>query len=164
MESTALSPYGEKIQPRSFLNYFQRLSRIEYPLNFPVKDGHSRLFRGSPTFKGASSMLERAGWSPKNTYRPLEFFHPMATFLVLRKNSIHASCFMSPLGGTEKLVSGKDAPHVFQQDEQMHGVGGGRDEIEMLIKAPCFLILGVDCESADADNVGGLEGAKHGIP
>ena len=46
----------------------------------------------------------------------------------------------------------------------MHRIGGGGDEIKFLVEALSLLILRMYGERADTGNVGGLNGALHGIP
>lgn len=58
---------------------------------------------------------------------------------------------------------GEDAADVFEQDEEVQGVGGGGDEVEMFVEAAGGFVFGVDGEGADAGDVGGLEGALHGV-
>jgi hypothetical protein len=45
----------------------------------------------------------------------------------------------------------------------VEGVGGRGDEIEMLVEASGVVVFGVNREGADAGDVGGLQGALHGI-
>jgi hypothetical protein len=58
---------------------------------------------------------------------------------------------------------GEDSSHVFEQNEEMHGIYRGGDEIEVLIKVLGFLVFGVDREGTDAGDVGRLQGALHRI-
>src|SRR5580704_9479308 len=51
----------------------------------------------------------------------------------------------------------------FQQDEQMHRISGGGDELEFLIEAFGLIILSMNGEGADASNVRRLNGALHGV-
>src|ERR1022692_1944378 len=46
-----------------------------------------------------------------------------------------------------------DPPHILQQNEQMHGIGGRRDEIEMLVEASGFLVLCMHRKSPNSGKV-----------
>jgi len=53
-------------------------------------------------------------------------------------------------------VRQNNAPYIFQQNEQMHGVGRGRNEIEMPIKLLSVFFLCMDGKRTNASNVGSL--------
>ncbi len=58
----------------------------------------------------------------------------------------------------EKL--GKEAAEVLEKNEEVEGIGGGGKEVEVFIEAAGAFVHGVDGEGADADDVGGLQGAE----
>jgi hypothetical protein len=57
------------------------------------------------------------------------------------------------MNGPDSL--GFDEPRdVFDQKREMQRIDRGRLEVEMLVKAPRRVVLGMDENGADADNVG----------
>jgi hypothetical protein len=52
---------------------------------------------------------------------------------------------------------------VFQQNKQVHRVGGSWDEIEFLVKVPGGFVFGMNRQGPDAGDFGGLQRALHGI-
>jgi hypothetical protein len=60
-------------------------------------------------------------------------------------------------GGFEKLA------YVLEQHEQMERIGRGWQEVELPVVAPGGIVLGMDCECADAGKIGCLHGPQHGI-
>ena len=68
-------------------------------------------------------------------------------------------------GARLTLLRCNNAPHIFQQNEQVHRVGRGRDEVEFFLETLSgLLILRMHREGADAGNVGRLQGALHRVP
>ncbi len=57
----------------------------------------------------------------------------------------------------------RKAADVLDQKEQMQRVGGRTGEVEMLVEAAGWRVLGMDCERTDTADIGGLYGAAHGV-
>src|SRR5271156_5353431 len=55
------------------------------------------------------------------------------------------------------------SPHILEQYEEVHGVGRGRDEVEMLVEAPGFLIFCMHGHGAYTGYVRRLQCALDGV-
>ena len=61
------------------------------------------------------------------------------------------------------FLGAKKTANVLQQPEEMEGVGGRGDKVEVFVEGPGPVVLGVDGKSANSGNLGGLESAQHGV-
>jgi len=57
----------------------------------------------------------------------------------------------------------RDSAQILGQDEQMQGIGGRRQEAEMLVEGAGVVVLRMSGQRADADDIGGLHRPSHGV-